>query len=155
MPRRFIAVSLAVVVLGLASTVAFADEPEEGAAVGAELTVEVLGLESDEGTVMTALFDSQEAYDGPADPVRMARVDIDGKQARVSWAGLPPGEYALRIVHDRNANGEIDTNWVGIPTEPFGFSNDPVSRFGPPDFDAAKFSLDSEGLTVQVTLKEI
>lgn len=136
------------------SRAALADSPREPAVAGGELTVIVLGLQSDAGTVLTALFDSEEDFDALADPVRRGKLVIEERAARVSWTGLPAGEYALRLVHDENGNGEVDTNWVGIPTEPFGFSKDPVSRFGPPGFEGAKFTLGSEALTLRVRLQE-
>ena len=41
-------------------------------------------------------------------------------------------EIAIRLFQDLDGDGELDKNAFGIPTEPFGFSNDPVIRFGPP-----------------------
>ncbi len=41
-------------------------------------------------------------------------------------------EVAIRLFQDLDGDGELDKNALGMPTEPFGFSNDPVIRFGPP-----------------------
>jgi len=53
---------------------------------------------------------------------------------------IPAGEYAVSIFHDIDKNGELNTNAIGIPNEPYGFSNDARGRFGPPKFKNAKFA---------------
>jgi uncharacterized protein (DUF2141 family) len=57
---------------------------------------------------------------------------------------LKSGEYAFAVFQDLNENGKLDKNWVGIPTEPYGFSNDPVIRFGPPSFKDCLIKLSKE-----------
>jgi len=52
---------------------------------------------------------------------------------------LPEGQYALAIYHDENGNDELDTNWLGIPKEPIGFSNSKMRTFGPPGFEDCAF----------------
>lgn len=55
------------------------------------------------------------------------------------FADVPPGVYAVSILHDANSNSVLDTNVIGIPTEGFGFSNDAMGLFGPPKFKKASF----------------
>ncbi|NJN52817.1 MAG: DUF2141 domain-containing protein [Gammaproteobacteria bacterium] len=69
-----------------------------------------------------------------------------------STDALPAGEYAIRVMHDVNGNSKLDANFVGMPTEPFGFSNDAAGSFGPPKWDAAKFTLDAGGATQRIRL---
>jgi uncharacterized protein (DUF2141 family) len=61
------------------------------------------------------------------------------------------GEYAISIIHDKNRNGRLDTNFIGIPKEPFGFSNNPKIKFGPPSFSDAKFAHNG-GDVIDITL---
>ncbi len=63
-----------------------------------------------------------------------------------------PGEYAVTVYHDENGNTDFDRSWLGIPTEGYGFSNDPVVFFGPPDYADAAFRLEDGETTVDVTL---
>jgi uncharacterized protein (DUF2141 family) len=130
---------------------------EEPAAGGTELTVVVVGLASDAGVIRMALFASEHAYDaGEAeDSIRKKKLTIENKTAQHSWSGLGPGHYALRVFHDRDEDGELDSDWMGRPKEPFGFSNDPKLRFGPPSFEETRFELGSEPLTVKVKLQEM
>ena len=54
---------------------------------------------------------------------------------------LAPGKYAISIIHDENNNDKLDTNFIGIPKEGFGFSNNPRIMFGPPSFEKASFEI--------------
>lgn len=66
---------------------------------------------------------------------------------------LVSGEYAISVFHDVNGNGILDKNILGIPTEPYGFSNDARGRFGPPKFRDAAVRVDGETDTVHIRLK--
>ncbi len=54
---------------------------------------------------------------------------------------LPPGRYAVAAYLDNNRNGRQDKNFLGVPMEAYGFSNDVRGTFGPPDFSAAAFEV--------------
>lgn len=72
-----------------------------------------------------------------------ALIDAAGGSALV-FVDLPAGSYAVSIIYDRDADGELDTNFLGIPTEPFGFSNNATALFGPPSWQDANFVLRSD-----------
>jgi len=91
--------------------------------------------------VAFALFDSEASFDSGDSPLRAGRVGVtDG--ACVWSVEVPRGAYALKVYHDVNGNGRLDTGRMGIPKEPYGFSNGARGRFGPPSFGAARFELD-------------
>jgi len=119
----------------------------------AELTVVVTGLESEKGQVIIAVIDSAESYDAEDRAVRDARPEPSGGSARASFEGLPFGDYAVKVFHDENANGKLDTNFVGIPKERFGFSNNVMGRFGPPDFEQSRFTLDQPSQQIEIEAK--
>ena len=52
---------------------------------------------------------------------------------------LPHGEYAISLFVDSNGNKKIDKNFLGIPKEQYGFSNNVMGRMSAPSFDQAKF----------------
>jgi uncharacterized protein (DUF2141 family) len=90
------------------------------------------------GTVSAALFDSAEAFDKGGRPVRALRIDLSaGEAPEARFDGLAPGKYAARVMHDVNGNGKLDTNPFGMPTEPYGFTNNAKGSFGPAKWDAA------------------
>lgn len=102
-----------------------------------QVEVIVTDVRDTTGTIMVALF---------ADPETFLKKPTLGKlskaksgQAKVVFDNIEPGEYAVSIIHDANNNRKLDTNFIGIPREGFGFSNNVMGSFGPPSFDKAKF----------------
>ena len=98
---------------------------------------------AEDGVIMAALFDNEDAYSGGA-PVRAATVDVAGGERIARFEGLPPGEYALRAFHDVNGDGEMNTNPCGMPVEPFAFSNNAVGNMGPASWERARFTVSGD-----------
>ncbi|MDX2151611.1 MAG: DUF2141 domain-containing protein [Bryobacteraceae bacterium] len=122
-------------------------------AEGFTLTVHLTGFKSDRGKVAVALFDNAAAYPTKPEKARASvREAIVNGEARVEFKDLPAGTYAIAAYHDANGNGKMDTNFIGIPKEPTGASNDAKGRMGPPSFKAAQFSL-SGNQRVTVTMQ--
>lgn len=113
------------------------------------LTVHVNGLDSNEGAVRIALNNKQN-YDADG-KVRAASLSIEDGTAQWTAENVPHGTYAVRVHHDENGNGEMDTNMFGAPQEPFGFSNNARGTLGPPDFKEAAFTLQSDSLSMSIT----
>jgi len=131
----------------------FAEEIEEVAQeTGSSLTVEVDGFASDEGKVMIALVDSKENYESDK-PFKGVFAPIKNKTARYVFENLEPGEYAVKLYHDKNDNDELDTNFAGIPKEAYGFSRNARGTFGPPTYEKAAFTLNSTTTTIRITVK--
>ncbi len=109
-------------------------------AARSDLVVEVTGVRNGSGAVLVSLFAAASGYpNDPAQAKALASAEIVSGTARAVFPALPAGTYALSIFHDENADGRLDTNWLGIPAEGVGSSNDAKGRFGPPSFEAAKF----------------
>jgi uncharacterized protein (DUF2141 family) len=102
-----------------------------------------------------ALFESPQGF--PTEVLRSATnvmiIKVRQTQARCDFADIPPGRYALAVVHDENMNGKLDTNAFGIPTEGYGFSNDVTGVFGAPAFSAASFAYDGRPLALTIRLQ--
>lgn len=119
----------------------------------ASLTIEVLGLESEEGSVAVALFDSAEAFDQRTAAVASQTLAPRDGRATWSFADLPIGVYAVAVFHDLNDNGELDRTTLGPPAEPYGFSNDARGTFGPPKFGNAAIELSPGPHTIQIQVR--
>lgn len=119
-------------------------------ALASELTVNVDGIADAKGTIMLGLFD-EATYNGDG-AVNGANLKVEGDRVSVTFDNLTPGEYAVRLYHDLNDDGEMNTNPFGMPTEPFAFSNDARGRFGPAKWEAAKFSVSADGTTHTITM---
>jgi len=121
----------------------------------ATLTVEVVGVNAAKGKMEISLFKEPKGFpDTAANAIRHEFVDIDPQtvKAKVVWADLAPGVYAVAVHHDENGNGKMDTNIIGIPKEGHGASNNPKPARRPPTFEEAQFTLAAPAQTVEVKL---
>lgn len=116
------------------------------------LSVRVDGALPAKGTVVIALFDSEKDFLKNPVEDRTVPLSEDGS-ATATFDGLAPGIYAVSVFHDKNGNGKLNTNFLGIPKEKTGASNNPKPRMGPPLFEAAKFKLATEPLTLSITVR--
>lgn len=114
-----------------------------GAAVaqsrGAALEVRTPGLTA-EGSVVVAVFDKEADWKSRDRPVRTQRVAA-GPDSRLRIEGLAPGRYGLMVFHDKNNDGRLNTWPIGMPSEPYGFSNNARGRFGLASWQAASFEV--------------
>jgi len=124
----------------------------KGSSVVAQSQVEVIitDVRDTTGTVMVALFADPETF--LKKPTLGKFVKSKSGQAKAVFEDIEPGEYAVSIIHDANNNRKLDTNFVGIPREGFGFSNNVMGAFGPPSFDKAKFRV-SGSTTIRIKAK--
>ncbi len=116
------------------------------------VTVTINNIKSEDGYIMAALFNSEDTFLGDG-VVRAERVAVDDDHVSFSYDNLPEGEYAITVFHDEDSDSELDTGMFGIPSEPYGFSNDAPVRFGPPKWKDAKFTVAANGATQTITLK--
>lgn len=124
-----------------------------GFAQNAVLKVQVTGIRNAKGQIGVAIYERENSKAYPKDPSR-ARAEknaviVDGT-AEVEFSGLVEGgTYAVAARHDENANGKLDMNFVGIPKEGFGFSNNAKPRaMGPATFEDAAFTFRAGGAIV-------
>ncbi len=115
-----------------------------------DLTVEVSGLTQAKGDVQVALFDQQGQWLRKA--VTSKKIAAAEGKVQIVFENLADGEYGLSVFHDLNGNGKLDMNMIGIPTEPYGFSNDAAGSFGPPSFTDAKIKLEQDKKTISIRL---
>ncbi|WP_295988670.1 DUF2141 domain-containing protein [uncultured Variovorax sp.] len=116
-------------------------------ALAADLSLSVADGPAADATVYVAVYGDAASYtDGK--PVASQTAPMRAGKARLLFAGLAPGRYALRVFADENGNGKLDTNLMGMPTERYGFSNDAKGNRAAPDFEAAAISLDADMQTV-------
>ena len=130
-----------------------------------ELRVTVEGIRSPDGTVLIGLYDSPESFekavrasakeDFLSDPDRFGAVALRANAAMKSavvFSNLEPGRYAAVAFHDENGNGRLDKNFLGVPAEPYGFSNNVQGFLGPPAFDDAALAPGDGDRAIRITL---
>lgn len=106
-----------------------------------DVTIQLTGL-APQGQVMLQVFNSEASY-GSGRALTARQIAVTGDTATIAFEGVVPGQYAIRLFHDVNGNGELDTNPFGIPTEPFAFSNNARGRFGPARWADAVFTVNA------------
>ena len=135
------------------------------AVTASELRITVEGIRSPQGTILIGLYDSLESFtraielsdkDGFLnDPNRFAAVALRANAAMKSavvLTNLDPGRYAIILFHDENGNGKLDKNALGVPTEPYGFSNNVRGFLGPPAFEEAIMEVNVGDKAVHIAL---
>jgi uncharacterized protein (DUF2141 family) len=117
------------------------------------IRVHVEALHSDRGQVVCALFAAPEYFPKRIDRAfgRTTAHILEG-HATCDFPNVPAGTYAISVFHDENGNGKLDTNWLGIPREGVGASNNPKPRMGPPKFAAAEFHYSGGSLNLAITM---
>ena len=103
------------------------------------------GLRNGRGVIQACLMHDRGKFPDCGRDPRAVRQTIKAGSAHLVFANVPPGDYALTLFHDENANNRLDT-FLGIPKEGFGFSRNPVVRFGAPRYDKVNIEL-APGLT--------
>ena len=120
-------------------------------AAAGDLTVEIKGVASDTGNVMVALYKKDDKWMGRSTVGTTVAAKKGG--VSVSFKDLPDGEYAVSLFVDENSNGKMDSNAIGIPIEPYAFSNDASGNFGPPTFEQAKFVVGKDSKSIVINIK--
>jgi len=121
----------------------------------ADLTVVVENIQQDSGVVRVGLFNTESSFlktvfKGAFAPA-MQR-EANGALTLI-FRDIEPGQYALSAYHDVNQDDKLNSNLMGLPTEPYGFSNNAQGQFGPPAFKDAVFHFPAQGATTYVRVK--
>lgn len=117
------------------------------------LNIEVVGIKQIQGYIVVAVYDSPDTFLSN-DVVASEGWTVVSDTLNASIQ-LEAGKYAISIFHDLNSDGEFNTNILGIPKEPFGFSNNAKGNFGPPDFEKAAFELTQDNQKLNIKLTKI
>jgi uncharacterized protein (DUF2141 family) len=116
------------------------------------LTIVITGLENDDGEVLISVSNSRNNYESEDPAFVSAKAKIENGQAEYIFEAMPFGEYAIKLFHDENTDGELDSNFLGIPTEDYAFSNNASGTFGPAVYDDAKFIFEQSETTMQISV---
>lgn len=114
------------------------------------LRIRVNNIESNEGRIMIAVYNTADSFLKSA--FKVMAVPTDSVPKTPISLSLPTGIYAISLFQDANNNGILDTGTFGIPIEKYGFSNDAEGFMGPPSFKSCSFKLEEETI-VTITLR--
>jgi uncharacterized protein (DUF2141 family) len=117
---------------------------------GQEITVKIENLNSDNGHIYISLYDTETSFLGKGFKSMIS--PIENKSCTITFKDVPNGIYAISFFHDENENKKMDTNFLGIPKEAYGCSNNAKGFMGPPKWEDAKFEVNNESITQTITL---
>lgn len=126
-----------------------------GALADPNLRVVGTNIESDDGRFVVQVYESADTWLGDNWRTQQAVAvagNRDGDSITLDFE-LPPGEYALSVYQDVDDDGKLKRNFIGIPKEPAGLSNNLRPRFGPPKFEDAKFTVGEEPVEQRIRLE--
>jgi len=119
-----------------------------------DLTVEISGLNTQDGNVCFSLFNRSRGFPSDEGMALSARcVEITALPLQVTFDNLACGSYALAAYHDKNTDAQLNQGLFGIPMEGFAFSNDAPTRTGPASFQDAMFIVSQQRTTIQVQMR--
>lgn len=138
MSKRTIAIASVLSFIVAASPI---EARAQDAGASNSIKVVVAGLHSNDGEVYCSLFSSADGFPGDsAKAAKTTKSKIENDHAACAFPGVAPGDYAVSVFQDENGNGKLDTNFIGMPKEGVGASNDAAGKFGPPKFNDARFT---------------
>jgi len=108
------------------------------------LSVDLEGIKQNTGSVHVCLMNKSEQFLKNCYVGKVLRLSEEATR-RVTFEALPPGEYAIMAYHDVDNNGKLNTDGAfGLPSEPYAFSNNPNSWFGPPKHRKCVFTIEGD-----------
>ncbi|AFY60286.1 DUF2141 domain-containing protein [Synechococcus sp. PCC 6312] len=117
-----------------------------------KLTIEISGLKNRSGTLCLSLFSSEKGFPTQSD-LALASLCVPAEETSASFQELVPGRYAVAVIHDFNNDGKLNTNFLGIPNEGFGFSRNPRIINRAPSFTDTAFIVSEKITKIQINLK--
>ncbi|MEA5616515.1 DUF2141 domain-containing protein [Cronbergia sp. UHCC 0137] len=122
--------------------------------INSNLTVEVDGLKNQTGQICFTIFSDSEGFpDNDKNALQAQCVKITETPQKLDFSDLKPGNYAIALIHDANEDGILNRNSFGIPTEGFGFSNNPTILTGPPKFNDSAVLVVGPNTNIQIKLQ--
>lgn len=107
-----------------------------------DLTLNVSNIKSKKGFLEIGLFNKEKGFLKEGNQFLRKKIKVSEHSTKVIFNDLPQGSYAIAIYHDANDNSICDTNFIGIPTESYGFSNNFKPTLSAPKFSQTKFLVD-------------
>ncbi len=116
-----------------------------------KLTVEINNINKIKGSVKVAVFNTDKNFLEKDSAIRNYSLNVDSSSKKIVIDDLPKGVYAIAIYHDVNSDDVCNLNFIGIPKEPYGFSNNFRPKFSAPKFADCKISL-VKNQTIKINL---
>ncbi len=116
-----------------------------------QLTIKIENIEVVEGYIRIGIFNASDTFFKKGSNYKKYKIAVEDSIESIVIDDLPIGEYAFILYHDKNSDGKMNRKFIGIPKEPYAFSNNIRSKLSKPTFEECKFLLENN-LAMQITL---
>ncbi len=106
-----------------------------------ELVVNIQNIESIQGEIVIGIYNAEKGWLEKDAEIKNYRILVKDSAEKLIITDLPKGNYAISMYHDKNSDGICNLSFIGIPKEPYGFSNNFKPKFSAPKFSDCKFTL--------------
>jgi uncharacterized protein (DUF2141 family) len=117
------------------------------------ISVKADGFRNNKGQCCACLFNKSDGFpEDDSKAIKCINTKISNKSSVFNFNNLPDGNYAIAIIHDENMNQKFDKNFLGIPKEGYGISNNKLSKLSKPKFEEATFQVNGNK-TITINIK--
>lgn len=109
-----------------------------------KLTLHIQNIESIKGQIIIGVFNTDKDFLEDNVAIKNYTIDIDSANETLVITDLPKGDYAISLYHDENSDNQCNRNFLGIPKEAYGFSNNVKPKFSAPSYEECKFLLNED-----------
>jgi uncharacterized protein (DUF2141 family) len=109
-----------------------------------KLTLKISNIEKVQGEIRVGVFNTGTNFLKQGAAIKNYAIKVDNDTAYLTITDLPKGEYAITMYHDENSDNIMNTNFIGIPKEPYGFSNNVKPKMSAPKYEDCKFSFSAD-----------
>jgi len=120
---------------------------------GADIHIEVQNIKSTAGKVSIGLYNKPENFPIISKVYKGVHLDISSHTLFYTFKKIPDGIYAVSVFHDENSNSKLDKNFLGIPKEGYGFSNNAKAILSAPSFNDAKFKISTQTVNLNIKIE--
>ena len=120
--------------------------------LAADIVVKISGIQTSDGQVGCSLFSNAKGFPQDTSVAKGSWKPADPKGMLCRFPNEPEGVYAIAIGHDLNGNQKVDANFLGMPKEPWGVSNNMRSALRAPTFEEASFKVKPEDKEVVINI---
>ncbi len=119
-----------------------------------KLIINIDKFNNDKGKAYVAVFNNGEAFSmNGENALKYGIFEIKNRKLGVEFNNLDYGKYAVSVFHDENNDGKLNKNFLGIPKESIGVSNNVKNKFGPPTFEQAKFNINQSVIEINIQMQ--
>ena len=117
------------------------------------VSIHVSGLKTQSSNLYVAVFDSEDGFPKPEHSRTTTTIPVDAESVEFSLSLPDSSTTGIAIFQDLNSDGKLTKNGFGLPIEPYGFSNNARSTFGPPSFSQAAFKVSEKTSPIEITVR--